>query len=152
MGGQIQIQNSRNSLVKNNIVHTSYCTSNAIVIIQQNRTCRGCPNPKEMIVINNVIENNKIIMDDCTVPRLGAVGDFHFNAFQNNSFSNNTYILFKNNRSVHHYLEWFWLGLGGGPSKKEKKQLRGNTLSSFQKKAKQGYGSIVIDQPGNQCL
>jgi len=145
--GQIQIQNSRGSIVRGNEVHVGDCTANAIVIIQQNRMCKGCPNPGQMVVVDNLIEGNKIVMDDCTVPRVGAVSDFHPNSFQNNSFLRNTYTLFKNNRSAQG-IEWFWIG---GPSPKEKRQMSGDTLSTFQKETSQGIGSRVINQHGKCC-
>ena len=142
--GQIQIQNSQGSLLRGNEVHVGDCTANAIVIIQQNRMCKGCPNPGQMVVMNNLIEGNRITMDDCTAPRVGAVGDFHLNSFQNNSFSRNTYTLFANNRTAQG-IDWFWIG---GPSPKEKKQMSGDMLSTFQKETLEGIGSRVINQHG----
>ena len=117
------------------------CTANAIVIIQQTELPA---NPGQMVVMNNLIEGNRITMDDCTAPRVGAVGDFHLNSFQNNSFSRNTYTLFANNRTAQG-IDWFWIG---GPSPKEKKQMSGDMLSTFQKETLEGIGSRVINQHG----
>ena len=139
--GQIQIQNSRNCVIKNNTVHTSYCRSNGIVIIQQDRKCVGCPVPGQMIVINNIVEDNKIVMDDCTIPRVGAVSDFHPLAFQNNSFHNNTYYLFKTMK--HDAIDWYWI---------DEKQINGNNLTTFQEKALEGKGSKVVNKLGNKCV
>ena len=98
--GQIQLQNSRNIVVRNNTVHVGMGYQNGICIIQQNRSCVGCGMPPPYGVapqaaVNNTVVDNVVVFDDCH----GTVGEIADHcegelAASGNVFDRNTYVFF----------------------------------------------------------
>ena len=76
---QLQVQNSRDVIVRNNTVFVSSGAATGICIVQQNRSCVGCGLPAPygqwpQPAINNSVTDNTFIFDDCH-GKVGEVAD-----------------------------------------------------------------------------
>jgi hypothetical protein len=143
--GQIQIQNSRNTIVRNNTVVVGEGYANGICIIQQNRNCAGClpghSGASPMPAVNNTVTNNVMVFEDCHGTN-GEVAD-NFIAdivASNNTFDHNTYVHRVGKAAAAPLTQFSWCANNstGAPV------CEGYTLEQFQTVAKQeAHGTVV---------
>jgi hypothetical protein len=147
---QIQIQNSRNTIVRNNTVAIGESYANGICIIQQNRNCVGClsghTGAPPMPAVNNTVTNNVIVFDDCH----GTIGEVADNFIadivtSNNSFDHNTYVHHVDKAVATSQTHWSWClnNSTGAPV------CSSYTFEQFQATARQETHATVIYGSGS---